>query len=86
MILSPFPIHRFHFIPCHTFRYSVATHLLERGYDIRTVESRVPRDGPQRREDDNDLYPCPQPRTSGRSRSGGRALSQFKEVVLCRCA
>ena len=38
MIPSPFAVHRPQFNRCHTFQHYLATHLLEGGYDIRTVQ------------------------------------------------
>ena len=36
--------------------------------------------GPSRRQDHDDLYPCPQSRTGRCSQSGGRAVSQSRRV------
>jgi hypothetical protein len=46
-------------VRCHTFHCSFSTHLLQNGYDIRTVQELL---GAQRCEDNDDLHSCSESR------------------------
>jgi len=66
---------------CHTFQYFFATHLLEEGYDIRTVQEIL---GHQGCEEDYELYSRLEWWWMGDDQPGRCPLTQPEKFLWCQ--